>query len=117
MMMDAWESEAKLSGINPESGGEFQANVSRDMMQLALTVISGAGFGVRLDWETEASEQKIQPPVGHMMSFQRSLELLMERLGVYIGMPKFMYYMNIKYLNEVKDAVDGERGVFLFIIT
>jgi hypothetical protein len=28
-----------------------------------------------------------------------------------------MYYMNIKYLNEVKDAVDGERGVFLFIIT
>jgi hypothetical protein len=108
MMTEVWESEAKLNGINPETGGEFEANVSRDMMHLALTVISAAAFGVRLDWEMEASGTKKQPPKGHKMSFQRSLELLMERLMFWIVTPRILFSLPIRYLNELKDAVDGK---------
>ncbi|KAH9244394.1 hypothetical protein BASA81_018210 [Batrachochytrium salamandrivorans] len=39
---------------NTERG--FHINVSEDMVKLALYVISGAGFGMRLDWDTSNTD-------------------------------------------------------------
>ena len=44
-MFDAWKSQC----IDSNSNG-YIVDVSKDMMRLALAVISGAGFGLAIPW-------------------------------------------------------------------
>jgi cytochrome P450 len=106
MMFEAWEEDAKKrQGLDVNGGDGFVINTSRDMMHLALTVISAAGFGVGLDWEYESLPKKL--PNGHKMSFQHTLEILIGRLNIWLLVPKMVFSLPVKYLAETKTAVEG----------
>ncbi|TPX35984.1 hypothetical protein SmJEL517_g01832 [Synchytrium microbalum] len=53
-------------------------DVSKDMMKLALAVITSAGFGLKIPWEDD--EHLLTLPKGHTMSFKTSLVLIIKHL-------------------------------------
>jgi len=61
--------------------------VPLDTMRLTLHIISDIGFGVKLLWPGEKSNEKVEgtysseiPPKGHSMSFENALNTLLETM-------------------------------------
>ncbi|KAJ3410753.1 hypothetical protein HDV05_003292 [Chytridiales sp. JEL 0842] len=104
-MFKAWETEAGKNGVDLDMNGEFVVNVTRDMLHMALSVISAAAFGIRLEWESENSSKKVAPQ-GHSMSFQDALVTVMYRLGPLLITPRFMFKLPIKYLRDTYAAYE-----------
>jgi cytochrome P450 len=71
-----------------------------DVMRLTLHIISRVGFGVRLLWPGEKPDEKesaqdtvfssSDPPVGHTMSYENSLDTLLGSLLWVILAPKWL---------------------------
>ncbi|KAJ3412270.1 hypothetical protein HDV05_001029 [Chytridiales sp. JEL 0842] len=97
-MFQAWSKQPAL----PDGG--VVADVTRDMMHLALSVISAASFGVRFEWDSENVEHNI--PEGHQMPFQHAVETFLRRIPVRMVTPEFLYKLPIKYLRDTKLAND-----------
>src|SRR5215471_8515689 len=79
----------------------------REMMKVALHVISGAGFGYPFDWES-SSEVK----VGHQMSFRESILVTLDNLTTLFAVPKFLSGLPIKHLQKTNLA-STEFGRYL----
>ena len=90
--------------------GEVRVNVSNDMMKLALHVISGAGFGMRLDWVTSESDQTLDH--GHTMSYKTAVHSMIVSLRLKSILPKFAYLLPIERVQNVKRSFD-EFGLYL----
>jgi cytochrome P450 len=106
MMFEAWEEDAKIrQGLDVDGGAGVVINTSRDMMHLALTVISAAGFGVTLDWESENVPKKL--PNGHTMTFKQTLETIVRRLDSWLLAPKVLFKLPFKFLKETGTAAEG----------
>lgn len=82
------------------AGNETITEVPEDTMRLTLHIISRIGFGVRLLWDGETSKEKASaqdavyssniPSGEHTMSFERSLNVLLERMLMVLLMPKWI---------------------------
>ncbi|KAK6098222.1 hypothetical protein MT418_002270 [Batrachochytrium dendrobatidis] len=103
-MLKCWQSTEHTAH------GEVRVNVSNDMMKLALHVISGAGFGMRLDWVTSESDQTLDH--GHTMSYKTAVHSMMAGLPLKIILPKFAYLLPIERVQNVKRSFD-EFGLYL----
>lgn len=90
-----------------ESGDATLNELPTDAMRLTLHIISRIGFGVSLLWPgetaskaentSEAAFSSNTPPSGHTMSFEHSLDTLLENLIWVLLTPKWllsMYYPN-----------------------
>ncbi|KAJ3256078.1 hypothetical protein HK103_005761 [Boothiomyces macroporosus] len=84
-----------------EKEGMDSVNTTKVMFNIALHVFSGAALGVQLTWNDEG-----QVPKGHRYTFKQSLKNMLNNLYKYIAIPKFMYYLPIKRIQNVKFAID-----------
>ncbi|KAI8609223.1 cytochrome P450 [Chytriomyces sp. MP71] len=98
-MFAAWE-QTSVSGTNGVK--EHHVNVSSDMMEFALSVISSAGFGIDIAWHTEDDKSEFRIKKGNTLSFKQALETVVNRLPYYIITPKPLFYLPIKYLQDTK---------------
>ncbi|KAJ1340568.1 hypothetical protein BSLG_004662 [Batrachochytrium salamandrivorans] len=71
-MFRSWQTG--IHGATANTEHELHINVSEDMAKLALYVISGAGFGMRLDWDTSNTDTVLEH--GHSMSFKSAIRRL-----------------------------------------
>ncbi|KAJ1340358.1 hypothetical protein BSLG_005060 [Batrachochytrium salamandrivorans] len=69
-MFRSWQTG--IHGATANTEHELHINVSEDMAKLALYVISGAGFGMRLDWDTSNTDTVLEH--GHSMSFKSAIQ-------------------------------------------
>jgi len=63
-------------------------DVAAQAMRLSLHVISRAGFGVRLEWPHEESDQSV--PAGHTMTYKDALSSLLENIIVVMLTPRWL---------------------------
>ncbi|KAI8620611.1 cytochrome P450 [Chytriomyces sp. MP71] len=98
-MFTAWE-QTSVSGTNGVK--EHRVNVSNDMMEFALSVISSAGFGIDVSWHTEEDKSEFRIKKGNTLSFKQALETVVNRLPYYIITPRPLFYLPIKYLQDTK---------------
>lgn len=93
-MMEHWESTGEING---------EIDITKNMMNVALHIISSAAFGKQLDWVEDAT--KIQD--GHKRTFKQNLQFVVHELINYIGTPKFLFYLPIPKLKELESNFDG----------
>ncbi|KAH0536022.1 hypothetical protein FGG08_007089 [Glutinoglossum americanum] len=78
------QSQAMLeSWLGPGGNGRTIRRVAGDTMRLSLNVISRAGLGQKMEWQTAAEESRAPGksiPGGHTMSFTYSLRCLLDNL-------------------------------------
>ncbi|KAJ3103835.1 hypothetical protein HDU97_009840 [Phlyctochytrium planicorne] len=102
MMFKAWEESAIDGGKDLTKDG-FDIDVSKDMMRFALTVISSALFDMQLQWGKNVETKSITG--NHKISFQQSLETMLQNLGLWIVLPKFMFNLPFKIFRDTRLAV------------
>jgi cytochrome P450 len=81
-------------------GNSTIKEVPKDVMRLTLYIISRVGFGVRLLWPGEKPHEKesaqdtafssSEPPEGHTMSYETSLDTLLTNLTWVIIFPTWL---------------------------
>ncbi|KAJ3005725.1 UNVERIFIED_CONTAM: hypothetical protein HDU68_004498 [Siphonaria sp. JEL0065] len=74
-MFQSWESKLVIGG-NGAKG--TLVNVSSEMMEFALSVISSAAFGIDIPWHEVEDPTALKN--GHKMSFKQALEIVVARL-------------------------------------
>ncbi|ORY24800.1 cytochrome P450, partial [Rhizoclosmatium globosum] len=94
-MMCAWE--AQNTALDDS---DFTVNVSKDMMQFALSVISSAAFGKDLPWE----EDEVELMGNHKMSFKMALETVVSSLPLYVVLPSGFFNLPIRTLEKARVA-------------
>jgi cytochrome P450 len=102
------------------SGNPTIEEIPKDVMRLTLYIISRVGFGVRLLWPGEKLAQETapdgvfnsnEPPEGHSMSFETSLDTLLSNLIWVILTP--MWLMSKSYSNSrKKELIQAEHLPF-----
>ncbi|KAJ3021587.1 UNVERIFIED_CONTAM: hypothetical protein HDU68_009539 [Siphonaria sp. JEL0065] len=116
-MFQSWEQ----SMITREDGSRtVLVNVSSDMMEFALSVISSAAFGIDIPWHEVADATMLKK--GYTLTFKQALEIVVARMGAWVSLPRFLYYLPSKYLNETRagfhefgqylDAIIDDDSVF-----
>ncbi|KAJ3125294.1 hypothetical protein HK100_010878 [Physocladia obscura] len=94
---------------------EHIINVGVDMMELALSVISSAGFGVDIPWHSEDQNSARGFSFRtdkHTLSFKQSLEVITKNVFLWSFLPKFLFSLPIKFLRSVKIGAE-EFGEYL----
>ncbi|KAJ3288956.1 hypothetical protein HDU79_004447 [Rhizoclosmatium sp. JEL0117] len=94
-MMCAWE--AQNTALDDS---DFTVNVSKDMMQFALSVISSAAFGKDLPWE----EDEVELIGNHKMTFKTALETVVSSLPLYVVLPSGFFNLPIRTLKKARVA-------------
>ena len=89
----AWDCRSVQQCDSP-SGGDFD-----DSCQVALMIISAAGFGHRITWEDE------EAPPGHKMSFKRAVQTLDTGLFTKVLYPKWLFEW--APTERIREARDG----------
>ncbi|KAJ3271587.1 hypothetical protein HDV01_006549 [Terramyces sp. JEL0728] len=84
-----------------EKEGMDSINTTKAMFNIALHVFSGAALGVQLEWDDGG-----HVPAGHSFTFKQSLKNMLNNLYKYIAIPKFMYYLPIRSIQNVKRSID-----------
>ncbi|ORY52415.1 cytochrome P450, partial [Rhizoclosmatium globosum] len=93
-MMHAWEQHP----VGEDS--DFTVNVSANMMQYALSVISSAGFGKDLPWGEDETEL-----IGtHKMTFKTAFETFVSNFGLYLVLPSFAFSLPFQALRKARVA-------------
>ncbi|ORY52416.1 cytochrome P450 [Rhizoclosmatium globosum] len=92
-MIGAWEEQST-------SDDDFTVNVSANMMQYALSVISSAGFGKDLSWGEEGSELL----GNHKMTFKTALETVVSNFILYLVLPSFCFNLPFQTLRKARIA-------------
>ncbi|KAJ3402139.1 hypothetical protein CcCBS67573_g04088 [Chytriomyces confervae] len=106
-MFSAWENNCITS---KDGSKNCSVNVTEDMMEFALSVISSAAFGIDIPWHTQPDHSEFRQ--GHQLSFKQALEIVVNRLQYWMITPKFMFLLPIKYLRDTKLGFD-EFGKYL----
>ena len=95
-MMAGW------MGKNPENSGPLKT-IASEAMRLSLHVISRAGFGVRLGWPHEETDEEL--PEGHTLSYKDALSGLLENIIVVMLTPSLMLkYSPLKIHKHAQEA-------------
>ncbi|KAJ3101753.1 hypothetical protein HK100_004490 [Physocladia obscura] len=105
-MFASWE-QSNQSGTE-----ERIINVGPDMMELALSVISSAGFGVDIPWHTEDQNSSTFHSGKHTLSFKQALEVITTNGFLWSLLPKFLFSLPIKFLRSIKTGAE-EFGEYL----
>jgi len=92
MLMQDWQTRDQQEG-----GAVVDAH--REMMKLALHIISAAGFGVTFDWNDSSA-----PWEGRTMSFYGALASLLDHLLPIILLPAMLLNLPIPYIKKSNDA-------------
>ncbi|KAK6517718.1 hypothetical protein TWF506_004900 [Arthrobotrys conoides] len=129
MMLRKWTGESGNAGITIK-------DVLEDTMRLSLHVISGAGFGVKLQWPGVTEDGDLIRPLSkesthrHTLSFKDALAGLLHNLLVVLVFPKwflanapfkwarkaaeasteYQTYMNELFVEKRKQAMTGEKA-------
>ncbi|KAH9266707.1 hypothetical protein BASA83_010384 [Batrachochytrium salamandrivorans] len=101
-MFRSWQTG--IHGATANTEHELHINVSEDMAKLALYVISGAGFGMRLDWDTSNTDTVLEH--GHSMSFKSAIQGVIKGLHSKIILPKLAYALPIPSIQRLKLVFD-----------
>ncbi|KAH6584488.1 hypothetical protein BASA61_007445 [Batrachochytrium salamandrivorans] len=101
-MFRSWQTG--IHGATANTEHELCINVSEDMAKLALYVISGAGFGMRLDWDTSNTDTVLEH--GHSMSFKSAIQGVINGLQSKIILPKLAYALPIPSVQRLKLVFD-----------
>ncbi|KAH9273583.1 hypothetical protein BASA83_004251 [Batrachochytrium salamandrivorans] len=101
-MFRSWQTG--IHGATANTEHELHINVSEDMAKLALYVISGAGFGMRLDWDTSNTDTVLEH--GHSMSFKSAIQGVINGLQSKIILPKLAYALPIPSVQRLKLVFD-----------
>ena len=109
-MMESWERKMEHNNTVIEKYLTlYFANPSllRETLRVALNVMSGAGYGFPLEWEscTEIN-------VGHQMSFHESILFTLDNLVILFSVPRFFSGLPIKHLQKTNLA-STELGRYL----
>ncbi|KAF4625080.1 hypothetical protein G7Y89_g13089 [Cudoniella acicularis] len=130
-----------LKWLGPGGVGNITLKeVPSDTLRLTLHIISSIGFGVQLLWpgetvgEKQSAEARLyssnEPPEGHSMTFENSLEILLEQLVLVLSLPEWILkrlpfqkvreaydafvnwrqYMNEMFAQKVKEVRQGEKS-------
>ncbi|KAJ3072968.1 hypothetical protein HDU98_002555 [Podochytrium sp. JEL0797] len=84
-MFHSWE----YSFVTTNHGSGHLVNVSSDMMEFALSVISTAAFGIDIPWHEANDLSALRK--GHKMTFKQSLEIVVSRLQFWLLIPRVCY--------------------------
>ncbi|KAK6358584.1 hypothetical protein TWF730_007910 [Orbilia blumenaviensis] len=129
MMLKKWAGEDARGGITIK-------DVLEDTMRLSLHVISGAGFGVSLQWPGTTQDGDMIRPLSndsthqHTLSFKDALAGLLHNLLIVLVFPKwflanapfkwarkaaeasleYQTYMNELFIEKRKEAIAGEKA-------
>jgi cytochrome P450 len=76
-------------------------------MKISLHVITAAGYGYPLDWESSR-----EMAAGHQMSFHDSIHVTLDRIITIVAIPRLLFGLPIKHLKDTKRAYD-EVGLYL----
>jgi cytochrome P450 len=79
-------------------GFDKKVDVLNEMFQLAMHVISGAAFGVQLNFREDVTDVKD----GHTITFKQSLQHLATALPIYIALPNWL--VRVLPFQNIKDA-------------
>ncbi|KAJ3021588.1 UNVERIFIED_CONTAM: hypothetical protein HDU68_009540 [Siphonaria sp. JEL0065] len=109
-MFECWEKAM----VTTELSKSAVVNVSGDMMEFALSVISSAAFGIDIPWH-EVTDPSLLTN-GHKMTFKESLEIVIARMGAWVVLPRFLYYLPFKYLRETRAGFQEFEKYFDAII-
>ncbi|KAH6583588.1 hypothetical protein BASA61_007919 [Batrachochytrium salamandrivorans] len=101
-MFRSWQTG--IHGATANTEHELCINVSEDLAKLALYVISGAGFGMRLDWDTYNTDTILEH--GHSMSFKSAIQGVIKGLRSKIILPKLAYALPIPSVQRLKLVFD-----------
>lgn len=86
-------------------------DVAAQAMRLSLHVISRAGFGVRLQWPHEETQQLI--PAGHTLSYKDALSLLLENIIVVMLTPRWLLSHSPLKVHKVANEAFVEWGKYM----
>ncbi|KAJ3270358.1 hypothetical protein HDV01_007883 [Terramyces sp. JEL0728] len=92
-MMEYWESSGEVKD---------RVDITKNMFNVALHIISSAAFGKQLDWVEDPT--KIQ--AGHKRTFKQNLQFVVHKLTTYLATPKFMFKLPIQKLKDIKSNFD-----------
>ncbi|KAJ3223913.1 hypothetical protein HDU81_008834 [Chytriomyces hyalinus] len=106
-MFAAWDKNSVTSSDGTRSS---RVDVSSDMMEFALSVISSAAFGIDIPWHTEPDDSEFRQ--GCHISFRQALEIVVNRIQIWIVTPRILFLLPIKYLQDMKQGFD-EFGKYL----
>ncbi|KAJ1344947.1 hypothetical protein BSLG_000462 [Batrachochytrium salamandrivorans] len=101
-MFRSWQTGIHGATANTERG--LHINVSEDMVKLALYIISSAGFGMRLDWDTSNTDTVLEH--GHSMSFKSAIRGVSKGLRSKVILPKLAYALPIPSVQRLKLVFD-----------
>ncbi|KAH6572683.1 hypothetical protein BASA60_006494 [Batrachochytrium salamandrivorans] len=101
-MFRSWQTG--IHGATANTEHELCINVSEDLAKLALYVISGAGFGMRLDWDTSNTDTILEH--GHSISFKSAIQGVIKGLQSKIILPKLAYALPIPSVQRLKLVFD-----------
>lgn len=95
-------------------------SLPQDTMRVTLNALSAVAFGVRLLWPGEKLQGEVAkgmiyypdvPTEGHTLSFQRSLEQLLQHLFLILIMPKvILRYAPFKVCRDALEAYNNYKG-------
>ncbi|TPX73527.1 hypothetical protein CcCBS67573_g05207 [Chytriomyces confervae] len=100
-MFAAWDKNSVTSSNGTQCS---RVDVASDMMEFALSVISSAAFGIDIPWHTEPDHSEFRQ--GFQISFRQALEIVVNQIQIWIVIPKILFLLPIKYLQDMKKGFD-----------
>ncbi|KAJ6628016.1 cytochrome P450 [Mycena sp. CBHHK59/15] len=97
-------------------------DVVKDLVQVALLVISSAGFGRRASWQEDSTTT---PPSGHKFAFRHAVTSATEHIHAKVLTPDWMYQLSERMhlpfigpiLKDTREAYDALKGHMLDLIS
>ncbi|KAI9351306.1 cytochrome P450 [Obelidium mucronatum] len=100
-MFNSWTKKLESDGAS------VVVNVSREMKAVALSVMASAAFGIDVLWDDDNTAVLEN---GYEMTFKESLEIVVDRLGYWLAVPRFLYWLPIKSLRRTRTGfIEFER--------
>src|SRR5271169_2681771 len=84
-----------------------EESVHNETMKIALHVITAAGYGYPLEWESSG-----EIAAGHQMSFHDCIHATLDNIITIVAVPRFLFSLPINHLKDTKRAYD-EVGLYL----
>lgn len=119
-MINSWVNRYPI--VDTKNGKGYKVNVNYDTMQMTLSVISAAGFGVELDWNVDQDlVMESSLPNGHALSFQKSLEIVSLKSLPRLALPKLAFKLLGPMFPALKEIDQGfiefEKYIHEFVET
>ncbi|KAJ7665990.1 cytochrome P450 [Mycena polygramma] len=102
---------AELDAVQARHGAEpFTLNVTEDLIQATLLIISSAGFGRRASWQENASTV---PPPGHAVAFGPAVFAALDHLFTKVLTPEWLYALSERvYIPFVGRIVGDTKNAY-----